>query len=393
MSQRQPRVYRRSDNRSLRLGCLAFVGLFFVICIGCSGLYGTAMFASAPDFFILATILATMTAVPYGFLLWWLDHNEPEPISLLITSFLWGACVSTMLSLVLNTTSGGIFYSLVGDAGLANFMTASLAAPLFEELTKGIAVGLLFVLFQREFDNVLDGIIYGAFIGLGFAWFENILYYMNAAEAGGLPGMLQNAWARGVVSATGGSHAAYTALTGCGFGLVRTIRRGALRWLMVPLFWGLSMFAHFAWNTFVGPVVYITSPDNEAVQYLVGLPIAVVILQLPFTLLLLATVVLSWRHENRIIRRFLTQAAPGVVTPEELEELVPTRRRIAGSVRRFFAEGPGRWWLHKRLNRSQIDLAFLRWHHEEDEIRWDPDQDEEILALRRSIQNIRAKMA
>lgn len=197
MSQRQPRVYRRSDNRSLRLGCLAFVGLFFVICIGCSGLYGTAMFASAPDFFILATILATMTAVPYGFLLWWLDHNEPEPISLLITSFLWGACVSTMLSLVLNTTSGGIFYSLVGDAGLANFMTASLAAPLFEELTKGIAVGLLFALFQREFDNVLDGIIYGAFIGLGFAWFENILYYMNAAEAGGLPGMLQNAWARG----------------------------------------------------------------------------------------------------------------------------------------------------------------------------------------------------
>ncbi|MEL6347917.1 MAG: PrsW family intramembrane metalloprotease [Myxococcota bacterium] len=393
MSNEQVQRYQRQGNQTLRFGCLTFVGLFFVFCVLCSGLYGTAMFMTEPGFFIIATILATMTAVPYGALLWWLDHNEPEPVSLLVTSFLWGACVSTMLSIVFNTTSGSIFLGLVGDAGLANFLTASLSAPFFEELTKGAAVMLLFFLFRQEFDNVLDGIVYGAFIGLGFAWFENITYYLNAAMDGGMGGMLQNAWARGVVSATGGSHAAYTALTGAGFGLVRMIRRGALRWLLIPLFLGLSMFAHFAWNTFVGPVVFITSPDSTAIQYLVGLPIAVLILQMPFTLLLVVTVMLSWRHENRIIRKFLREAAPGVVTAEELSLLVPTRRRIAVNTRRFFSEGPSKWWLHKRLARNQIDLAFLRWHHEEDKITWEPDQDKDILLLRRNIKLIRAQLA
>lgn len=384
--------FKRKDNLALRIGCLVFVGLFFVLCIFCSGLFGLSMLFTEPVFFVLATILATMTAVPYGLLLLWLDRNEPEPITLLITAFLWGACVSTMISGEVNSGVAQLAFNMTGDAFVADFLAASFSAPFIEELTKGFAVLLLFALFNKEFDNVLDGIVYGAIIGLGFAWFENITYYMNAAAMDGMGGMLQNAWARGVVSASGGSHAAYTALTGCGFGLVKVMRRGVLRWAMPPVFLGLSMFAHFAWNTFVGPLVYITGGDSTAVQYLVGLPIAVVVLQLPFTVTLLAVVAVAWRHENRIIREHLTDIPEDLVAPGELERLIPARRRAWASFKRFFTRGPGTWWSHRKLARLQIELAFLKWHHIQDGIAWDLDQDVDILRIRQQIRNVRKRL-
>lgn len=391
--QGQGKTFRRAENVALRYGCLAMVGLFFVLSMLCSGMYSTLMLAFQPGFFVLATILATMTLVPYTVLLLWLDRNEPEPPSLLMTAFLWGACVATMLSIVLNSSFGSVMMDLVGDEGIANLLTASIAAPLFEEITKGAAVMLLFFLFRREFDNVLDGIIYGAFIGLGFAWFENITYYMNAAGEGGVGGMLQNAWVRGVVSASGGSHAAYTAIVGCGFGLARVLRTGVVRWLLPPLFLGIAMFAHFAWNTFVGPVVYVTSPDSTAMQLLVGVPIAVLVLQMPFTFLLFVTVFFAWRHEYAIIRLHLQGADADIVTPEELHALVPASRRTLLQVGRLFREGPASWWHHRRLARHQIDLAFLKWHHAQDGIAWKPDQDHDILYLREQIRRHRASLA
>lgn len=368
------------------------MGLFFIICLMCSGLYGTLMFAMGPGFFVLAVILASMTAIPYGALLLWLDRNEPEPPSLIATAFLWGACVSTMMSLVLNESFGGVALSMVQDEAVAGQLTASIAAPLFEELTKGAAVVLLFALFRDEFDNVLDGIIYGAIIGLGFAWYENILYYMNASADGGVAGMLTLAWVRGVVSASGGSHAAYTAIVGCAFGLVRVMRRGVLRWALVPLFWGTAMFAHFAWNTFTQIILNLIAPGNALGQLFIGLPLAVLVLQLPFTVLLLGTVVFSWRHENRIIREYLSDSEVDIITDEERGALVPASRRTLHSAARFFTKGPGQWWQHRRLARRQIDLAFLKWHHIQDGIAWHPDQDKDILRIRADIRRIRARL-
>ncbi len=386
------RRFQRENNLGLRLGCLAFVGLFFISCLLCSGLFGLSMLFTEPGWFVLATFLATLTAVPYGMMLLWLDRNEPEPISLLLTAFLWGACVATVISGEVNSSFAMVMHDITGDAGIASFLTASFSAPFVEELTKGAAVMLMFFLFRREFDNVLDGVIYGAIIGLGFAWFENITYYMSAAADGGLEGMLQNAWARGVVSASGGSHAAYTGLTGLGFGLVRVLRRGVLRWGLVVVFWLMAMFAHFAWNTFVSPFVYIAGGETIAGQYLFGLPMAVVVLQLPFTAMLLSVVFISWRHEDRIIATHLSDAPEDVVAPGELGALIPARRRALAGLKRFFSKGPAQWWHHRRMGRLQIDLAFLKWHHVQDNIAWEIDQDVDILKLRERIRKLRMKL-
>jgi hypothetical protein len=161
---------------------------------------------------------------------------------------------------------------------------------------------------------------------------------------------------------------------------------------MPPLFLSLSMFAHFAWNTFVGPLVYIAGGDSTAVQYFFALPLAVVILQLPFTLTLLVVVVFAWRHEEKIIRLHLADAPSDIVAEGEIDKLLPARRRAWSSFRRFFSKGPSAWWVHRRLWRRQIDLAFLKWHHEQDDIAWDPDQDVDILRIHSDIRGLRGRM-
>ena len=134
------------------------------------------------------------------------------------------------------------------------------------------------------------------------------------------------------------------------------------------------------------------TPGNALGQLFIGLPLAVVILQLPFTILLLGTVVLSWRHEHKIIRQYLSDSEEDIVTEGELAALVPASRRTIRSFARFFTKGPTQWWLHRRLARRQIDLAFLKWHHIQDGIAWHPDQDQDILRIRSDIRRIRSRL-
>ena len=377
----RPRVYSRDRNMLARVGCGSVLSLVLLFGLACSGLTGLSMLAMGPGAFLVAGLLATMTAVPYGLVLLWLDRNEKEPLMLVLTAFLWGAAVATTFAGIFNSITGEIAFGVTHNAMIAEFMTASFAAPLGEELMKGCALLFLFLVFRHEFDDVLDGVIYGAIIGLGFAWFENITYYVQAAQADGMGGLLKNAWARGVVSASGGSHAAYTALTGIGFGLVRVLRRGFLRWLLVPFFWSLAMFAHFAWNTFVG--MFMVSRTSEAVNYLINLPIAVLVLQTPFLVLIIVVVAVVWRHQNKIIREHLVDEGGDVVSAEQLRGLVPARKRTSRGFVRFFTRGPGHWWRHRKLDLLQIELAFLKWHHQRDhDTTWTADQDSDILRLR-----------
>jgi protease PrsW len=63
---------------------------------------------------------------------------------------------------------------------------APLAAPLVEELTKALGVLLLFVFLRAEFDNMRDGFIYGALVGVGFNLVEAPLYVAQGYMAHGV---------------------------------------------------------------------------------------------------------------------------------------------------------------------------------------------------------------
>src|SRR6266550_4313965 len=51
-----------------------------------------------------------------------------------------------------------------------------ISAPIAEETAKAMGVLLIFWLLRPEFDNMRDGIVYGALVGIGFNWYEAALY-------------------------------------------------------------------------------------------------------------------------------------------------------------------------------------------------------------------------
>ena len=88
---------------------------------------------------------------------------------------------------------------------------------------KGLAVLGVFYFLRREFDGVVDGVIYATFAALGFAAVENVVYYSNAmrADAGG-EALAATFLLRGVLAPWG--HPLYTSMTGIGFGIARETR-------------------------------------------------------------------------------------------------------------------------------------------------------------------------
>lgn len=57
-----------------------------------------------------------------------------------------------------------------------------LFVSLLEEGLKAFALIFLVMKFRRSFDQIVDGIVFGAFVALGFAFAENIYYFMHIVE-------------------------------------------------------------------------------------------------------------------------------------------------------------------------------------------------------------------
>lgn len=350
-----------SGQKVFLLSCGVMIGLAALIAASCALLNTSASFIEKPAISLVGALGAATLAVPYALVILWLDRNEKEPPHILASAFLWGAVMATMFSCVVNSLFGAIAQGVIGDAAVSHQLTASLSAPPTEEFTKGLALLAIFLFFRKDFDNVMDGITYGAITGLGFAAFENFMYYAgtnNLAETATLIFM------RGVLSGMGGSHACYTAITGIGFGLFRVMRKGALRWAMPPLFLSFAIFTHFAWNTFVGLIV--GNEESAAMVLFVKMPLAVAVLQLPFLFMVFSVAFFSLRHEHKLIQKYLASEAPPILLPGELDALIPARRRTFAQLRRLLSF---QWKDYARTRTRQrllIRLAFEKWHMDQE---------------------------
>jgi len=186
----------------------------------------------------------------FAYILYWLDRYEKEPIPLLIGVFAWGMLVAAGGSYVLNTLFGITIFSMTGSESASDIATASISAPFVEESLKGMAVLLVFWIFRREFDSILDGIIYAGIAALGFAATENVLYIWRGYAADGWGGLFQLVLIRVIL--VGWQHPLYTSFTGIGLAIAR-MNRSWLAKIGGPLVgFGMAMFAHSFHNTLAG---------------------------------------------------------------------------------------------------------------------------------------------
>ena len=336
---------------------------------------------SVPLAFGSCFILSCMTMLPSFLLIWWLDRHEPEPFELLLLCFFWGAFVATGISILGNTMAYSIFGIFFSEA-LQDFLIVSIMAPVVEEFTKGLAIFFLYLLFYDEFDNALDGIIYGAICGLGFAWFENISYYMEPfidhSTNTGVFELMQLFYARGIVSALGGTHVIFSAITGLGFGIYR--ERGGGTLILLPLALLFSIFAHFMWNTYVH--IFTDFFHTSLLSYLIGLPLAVLFLQGPFMIFLIGGVLSSWKSEQNLISHYLQDENEDVISKIELHLF--TRESGIRVFHPLLFLQPHSVQEQNQILRHQVKLAFAKWHHEEHNAEW-----EEIERIRDQIRHIK----
>lgn len=356
-------------------------------------------------FFAALAGASAMSVVPLV-VLWFLDRRERETPWLFAAAFLWGAFIATGLALPFN---GAILHAVaawvarnpvVGEAlgpDAALMIGAPIAGPIVEEITKGLGLVALFMLLRAEFDNMRDGFVYGALIGLGFTWFEAPLYVAQTYAEFGTPGWgLQLGWRYALFGFAG--HAMFTGLFGAGLGLALQTRRVWLK-LLAPLAGLVLAVAAHAYNN-VLPLIFAIAaraagepppqagsppPEVGLVQAWISGSFAQLTLFLPFMLLLGFGLWRSGVWERRVIREELADEVGRCVSREEYADIVRDR---AFRTRRIDDIHPQ---LSAALVHAQHELAFRK-RRARDEGR-DPEADRLVRAWREEIRLLRALAA
>ena len=244
------------------------------------------------------------------------------------------------------------------------------SAGLLEELGKGTAVLLLFLVMRNEFDDVVDGIVYGAAVGLGFNFMETLTYMTNLYAifspegAGGIAAGFQ--WyARQVLGLFMG-HATYTAFVGAGIGIARQLPSRRQKVIAIVTGFVVAIAAHFSWDAWLA-----FFPIETSVLGLIEVHLRTIVMTGPFTAGVVALLVLGLRNESVALTEQLrreAEAGGGAVLPEELEILNRPWRRFRERLRALDRRGVGGYVRLARLQAAQLDLAMERWHRERQEI-------------------------
>jgi RsiW-degrading membrane proteinase PrsW (M82 family) len=334
--------------------------VFFVLALACNLLI---IVGSVPDFraFWFGLLAAILPALLYAALILAFDRYEPEPWRNLLGAFGWGALIATLFSIFFGALADDILKAVWGD-DLGGRLAVVVGRPVVEESFKGLALLLLLLIFRGEFDGILDGLVYGALIGLGFAMTENVIYLGQAFLNDGIQGLGRLFLAREVFGGLG--HALYTGTIGAAVGWTRLrYGRGWLRLIVPVAGWALAVVQHSLWNgSLTAPTPLLALPQ------VVAIAAQTVAFITPGLVLLAAIAIRSLRAESRLLREHLAEeVARGTLTSEEYDILTHERRHQAELFSAFRTGGIRRWSLQQRFFQAAAELAFCKEHERQGE--------------------------
>lgn len=300
----------------------------------------------ASDALVVATVLAAIPVGPVLAIYLWLDRYEPEPRRLLLLGFGWGALVATSIAIIFQAFDQAL-------VGRPEADSATIVAPVVEEAAKGAFVGLMVWLRRRDLDGVLDGLVYAGFVGIGFAFTENILYlsaaYLGEGGGGGGIGSAVGLFVlRGLISPF--AHPLFTSFIGIGFGLAVTARSAGVRRLAPLVGYVLAVVAHMLWNS---AAIYGGTS---------GFLGTYVVVMLPAFVLLVVLAVWARRRERRMLLASLEDAASrGLIDAREVPWLVNLDGRKAMRQHARRVGGPQARAATEHYQQLAVRFGFL--HH------------------------------
>ena len=223
----------------------------------------------------------------------------------------WGATAAAGCALLANKGLISLWAKGAGPHFAASW-SASLSAPLNEELLKLCGVIMIVLAAPAVIQGPLDGMVVGALVGLGFQATENMTYGLNAIVLSGAtePGraVVNSALVRVGLTALG-SHWAMTAVGGAGVGYIVARVRGTAHGGVLPAVACLlsAMAMHLLFD----------APQ---------LPLAVKV-GLNFAVVAVLYLLLSNGYRSRVRSELTRLVAAGVASPDEAASLLSRRRR------------------------------------------------------------------
>jgi RsiW-degrading membrane proteinase PrsW (M82 family) len=214
--------------------------------------------------YIVLFVVAFAPSIAYIIWIRNLEKYEREPWGAIASTFIWGSVFGIILAVLFSiiliflfriTFPDRLYDAVTQNPEIATLILVCVVAPLAEEAAKAIGIFTA----GKELDEVEDGLVYGASVGLGFAATENMLYGFIALSTLGLEAYVATMVVRSISSAL--LHASATSATGYGIGLKKVAGRGLF--VIVPFFF-LAVLMHATFNLFA------------SMQSLLGLALAII---------------------------------------------------------------------------------------------------------------------
>lgn len=212
-----------------------FTRVFLIALIAYLGMFiGVSLFRNIN--FVPGLILVGAFAVPFTTLIFFWEMNAPQniPIYKIVYVVFIGGILSLLLALV--------FYDILRNT--INPITTGMV----EELSKVVAV--IFFVRSLKYKYVLNGLLLGAAIGVGFAAFETAGYALRALLSNSYQMLYYTILWRSIFSP--GGHVAWAALTGAALCMVQKDSKFHFNMLFKPifiLFFALVVSLHAMWDS------------------------------------------------------------------------------------------------------------------------------------------------
>jgi RsiW-degrading membrane proteinase PrsW (M82 family) len=214
-------------------------------------------------------LLSVVPALALAVFIWKADVTKREPLELLVVTFAFGFLFAGFAA-VLNSSTSGFFFGLAGEGSPAWLAVAApalyflLVVGPVEETVKWLAIRL-YAYRSPRFDAVVDGAVYGAMAGLGFATVENALYIgrevLTTSQA--TSGVVLQSVAietAAVRTLAGPGHVIYSAFAGYYLGLAKFNQENRGPIVVKGLL--IAAVVHATYNTMVTNLADITGTLN-----------------------------------------------------------------------------------------------------------------------------------
>ena len=373
-----PTAMPRRAGRSVFKIILAITAILIALLLGLIVLLLIGV-ETGPVALLIGLVSATLPVPLYLILVLWIDRYESEPYWMLITAFFWGAMIAVFFAFLINTVSGLAVALMTDSMAAGQTFGAVISAPIVEETAKAFILFIFFFWKKDEFDGVIDGIVYAAMAGLGFAMTENIQYYGRAVMEMGGEGLTLVFILRGALAPF--SHPMFTSFTGIGLGLARQSRSTAVK-IITPIVGLLAAIAmHSIWN---GSVVIFGGA---------GFLLMYVLIMVPTFFIMFVVIALALRREGQIVREFLTpDFHGGLLTQQEYNQLGTIRGRVGASFSALSRGGIRSWHACRQLNQIASELAFHRSRVSRGIVSADASASERELAYRQALQELLGRL-